>query len=405
MFERFLPLWVLACMVAGAALGAKVPRLATALASVQVGGVNILVSVLVWLMIFPMLLAVDWAALRAAAATPGPILLTSATNYGVQPFLMFGVAVLFFRVVFARWLTPDLATQFIAGCVLLGCAPCTAMVFVWSLLVGGHPGYTVVQVAVNNALLLALYVPLAGALIGAASLPPPYATVALSVALFLVAPLLAACAVRWAVLRWRGPAALATLRARLAPAVGAGLLATLVLVFLFQGQAIASRPGHIAMVAVPLALQTVGVWAFVYAIGGGVCAMEHAFLAPASLIATSNFFELAVATAAAVYGPASGAALATTVGVLVEVPLMLALVAACNALKPGVERRRAARLAGGGAGARLARLCGSRGRRCGDGGGGGGATGSALPPPRAATPRPNGDGQFPDWSPTGEATA
>jgi len=360
-FERFLSVWVVACMVLGAVLGAKVPRLAAALAGVQVGGINILVSILVWCMIFPMLLAVDFSSLRQAVTTPGPIALTSLTNYAVQLFLMFGVATLFLRVVFARWLPPGVASQFIAGCVLLGCAPCTAMVFVWSTLVGGHPGYTVVQVAVNDALLLALYVPLAGALIGAASLPPPYGTIAISVALFLLAPLLAATAVRVVVHRWKGPAAVDRLRRSLAPLVGAGLLATLVLIFLFQGKKIASSPGDIAMIALPLALQTFGVWGFVYAVGGWVCGMAHAFLAPASMIATSNFFELAVATAAAVYGPDSGAALATTVGVLVEVPLMLILVWCCNKLKAGTDRRARARLAAGGWWGWLARLCGGHG--------------------------------------------
>jgi ACR3 family arsenite transporter len=385
-FERFLPIWVLLCMVIGTVIGAKAPAVAAALARAQVGGINVIVSILVWLMIAPMLLAVDLAALKRAAATPGPILLTSATNYAIQPALMFGAATLAFRVIFSRFISPTDQAQFIAGCVLLGCAPCTAMVLVWSHLVGGDTGYTIVQVAVNDALLLVLYVPLAGLFIGAASLPPPYATVAISVALFLVAPLLVATVTRLAVLRWRGPAALAKLRAALAPAMGAGLLATLLLVFTFQGAAIVVRPTAILMIVAPLAVQTFGVWGFVYMVGGRLCGLRHALLAPASLIATSNFFELAVATAAAVYGPGSGAALATTVGVLVEVPLMLALVWCCNRLKPGVETRAAVRAASGGWRGWVSRAC--NGGRRGVGGGGGEEPKVMAPP----GPAPAGGG-------------
>lgn len=338
-FDRYLWLWVGLCMVAGGLIGYYLPKVAETLRRAEVQGISVPLALLLWLMIFPMLLKVDIASLTSVSRMPGPLLLTSFINFAIQPFLMYGLAVAFFRGVYAGFLTPEEQAQYVAGSVLLGAGPCTAMVLVWSLLVEGHAGYTILQVTLNDILMLFLYTPTVGVLIGAQDLPPPYVTVAISVGLFVGAPLLLAASLRAFLLRYRGPQALSRVQEAFRPLTMIGLLATLVLVFIFQGNVIGTVPAHIAAIALPLSIQTVAIWAIAYALGYGVFALPHAFLAPASLIATSNFFELAVAVAIAVYGPASGAVLATSVGVLTEVPLMLMLVAVCNRLRPRVDAR------------------------------------------------------------------
>jgi ACR3 family arsenite transporter len=338
-FDRYLWLWVALCMVTGGLVGYYLPEMAETLRRAEVQGISVPLALLLWLMIFPMLLKVDIASLTSVGRMPGPLLLTSFINFAIQPFLMYGLAVTFFRGVYAGFLTPAEQVQYVAGSVLLGAGPCTAMVLVWSLLVDGHAGYTILQVTLNDILMLVLYTPTVGVLIGAQDLPPPYVTVAISVGLFVGAPLLLAATVRSFLLRYRGPQALSRVQEAFRPLTMAGLLATLVLIFIFQGTVIGTVPAHIAAIALPLSIQTVAIWVLSYALGSGVFALPHAFLAPASLIATSNFFELAVAVAIAVYGPASGAVLATSVGVLTEVPLMLMLVAVCNRLRPRVDAR------------------------------------------------------------------
>lgn len=350
-FDKYLFVWVALCMVVGSLIGYFAPAVAKALDKAQVFGISVPLAVLLWVMIFPMLLSVDWAALKEVAKVPGPVVLTSATNFLVQPFLAYGISVLFFRVLYSRVLGRATADQYIAGSVLLAAAPCTAMVLVWSLLVGGSAAYTIIQVAVNDVLTLALFVPIVSLLLGAGvtsgGVPPPYKIVAVSVLAFVGLPLLIAVAVRLALIRRLGGRAQAErainrVAGAFKPVTIAGLLATLVIVFVFQGALIGSKALHILLIAVPMTLSTVLVWCTVYLVGSGLLSMPHVLLAPAALIATSNFFELAIAVAVGAFGAGSGAALATSVGVLVEVPVMLALVAASNALRARADARAAA---------------------------------------------------------------
>lgn len=339
-FERFLTLWVLLCMVVGGVLGYYVPALPEALAKADVANINVIVAVLLWLMIFPMLVQIDFVALRAVRRAPAAIALTTGVNYLVKPFTMYGLALLFFRVFYTSIIPDvDLRSSYISGLILLAAAPCTAMVFVWSLLMGGDAAYTLVQVAVNDLLMLALFVPITGGLIGASSIEMPWMTIVYAMLLFITAPLLLAVTCRTLVIRWKGEQFLnAYLVAPFKPVSMLALLVTLVLIFIFQGRVIGERPLHILLIAVPIIIQCVCVAGFAYALGFAAC-IPHARLAPASLIATSNFFELAVAVAISVYGLNSGAALATVVGVLVEVPVMLLLCHVVNRLKPRLDRR------------------------------------------------------------------
>jgi len=339
-FERYLSLWVLLCMVGGALIGYFAPVVAESLAAAEFARINVIVAVLIWVMILPMLVQIDFASLWAVRRAPGAIALTCFLSYAVKPFTMAGLALLFVKVFYAAAIPdPALRDSYVAGLILLAGAPCTAMVFVWSALVGGDAAYTLVQVAANDLLMLGLFVPIVGGLIGAANIEMPWLTVVYAVLLFIAAPLLLASVARAAVLRWRGEA---FLRARVVepfkPVAIAALLATLVLIFVFQGRVIGERPLHILLLAVPIALQCAGVFALCFALGFHF-RIPHERLAPACLIGTSNFFELAVAVAVSVYGLQSGAALATVVGVLVEVPVMLALVHACKLLKPALDKR------------------------------------------------------------------
>ena len=341
-FERWLSVWVALCMLAGTLIGVYAPAVTAALALASVGGINIIVTLLLWVMITAMFMGINGAGLAAVRNAPGAILLTSALNFAVKPFTMYALALLFFRVFYAAVVPAADADSYIAGLILLAGAPCTAMVFVWSALLGGDAAYTLVQVATNDLLMLALYVPTACLLIGASNIALPWVTIIVSVVLFIVVPLVAAAAVRAAVLRARDED---WLRERIInpakPACIAALLATLVLIFIFQGAKIAAHPLDILLLAVPIICQCALLWAMCYAAGWATC-VPHARLAPASLIATSNFFELAVAVAISVYGLDSGAALATVVGVLVEVPAMLCLVYICQWWKPALDARCAA---------------------------------------------------------------
>ena len=339
-FEKYLTLFVLLCMVAGSLIGYYAPSVADALATAQFSQINAIVAVLLWVMIIPMLIQIDFSSLRNVARAPGAIALTTTLNYAVKPFTMYALSLLFLKVAYTSVIPdPALRDSYIAGLILLAAAPCTAMVFVWSSLVGGDGAYTLVQVAVNDLLMLVLFVPIAGGLIGAADIPMPWLTILYAVLLFIVAPLALAAAVRALVLRARGAAFLRDrVVAPAKPLTIVALLATLTLIFIFQGRVIGERPLHIVLLAIPITIQCVGVFAATYAAGWAL-RIPHVRLAPASLIGTSNFFELAVAVAISVYGLQSGAALATVVGVLVEVPLMLALVGVCKWLKPGLDAR------------------------------------------------------------------
>jgi ACR3 family arsenite transporter len=339
-FEKYLSLWVLLCMICGALIGFYAPAVADGLATAEFAHINAIVAVLLWLMLVPMLVQIDFASILAVRRAPGAVALTCFLSYAVKPFTMYALAMLFLKVLYTAVIPdPALRDSYVAGLILLAGAPCTAMVFVWSALVGGDAAYTLVQVAANDLLMLALFVPIVGGLIGAANIAMPWATVVTAVLLFIVAPLLLASAVRVAVIRARGEA---FLRERVVepfkPVTIVALLATLVLIFIFQGRVIGERPLHIVLLAVPIVVQCAGVFALCVALGWWL-KIPFERLAPACLIGTSNFFELAVAVAVSVYGLQSGAALATVVGVLVEVPVMLLLVHACKLLKPTLDKR------------------------------------------------------------------
>lgn len=337
-FEKYLTVWVLLCMIIGGLIGFFRPSIVTALKQAEVYQISIPIAALLWVMIFPMLLQIDFHAVYAAIANPGPIVLTTLVNFGIQPFTMYVVALVFFRYVYRGLMSEELADEYLAGCILLGGAPCTAMVFVWSVLVGGDPGYTIVQVAVNDAMMLVLYLPTMLLLLRASSIPLPYETIAVSVAFFIAIPLFLAIAFRTWLLRTGGREQLQRTIDYLKPVCPMGLLATLVLIFIYQGETIGNKPVHILLIIIPLSIQTFAIFALTFFLGYVVC-MDFTVLCPAALISTSNFFELAVAIAVSLYGPQSGASLATVVGVLVEVPTMLCLVHLCKRWKGMIQER------------------------------------------------------------------
>lgn len=339
-FEKYLTVWVLLCMILGSLIGYYSPSASASLALVEFEHINGIVAGLLWVMILPMLLQIDFASLSAVRNAPGAIALTSVINYLIKPFSMYALAILFFRVFYVS-IIPDslLRDNYIAGLILLAGAPCTAMVFVWSSLTGGDPAYTLMQVAFNDLLMLAFYVPTAVMLIGVSNIELPWLTIIYAVLLFIVAPLVLAVVTRSVVISKYGEQFLLDrVIAPIKPFTVLALLATLVLIFIFQGQTIGDKPLQIVLIAIPIIIQCVLNWAVCYYAGYKSC-IPHKRLAPASMIATSNFFELAVAVAISVYGLQSGAALATVVGVLVEVPVMLVLTHACNYLKPSLDAR------------------------------------------------------------------
>ncbi|CAE8708302.1 unnamed protein product [Polarella glacialis] len=339
-FERYLSVWVLLCMIVGGLIGYYAPQVADVLAKAEFAQINGVVAALLWIMIFPMLVQIDFTSIVAVRKTPGAIILTSAVNFLVAPFTMYGLAQLFFRSFYTS-VIPDeeLRDSYIAGLIILAGAPCTAMVFVWSTLMGGDGAYTLVQVVFNDLLMLFLYVPTAVLLIGASNIALPWETIILAVVLFLVVPLMISAGIRSVVVRNYGEKFLQDrVVAPCAPLTKAGLLAMLVLIFIFQGKQIGNKPLDIVLLAVPIVIQVVVTFGITYVFGYFTC-MPHSRLGPAALIATSNFFELAVAVAISAYGVDSGAALATVVGVLVEVPVMLALVKFCNRMKPRLDAK------------------------------------------------------------------
>lgn len=327
-FERYLSLWVALAIGAGVVLGLAFPQAFAFLAAAEVAKVNLVVAELIWIMIYPMMVQVDWSSVRQAWRQPSGLGLTLVVNWLIKPLTMAALAILFFDHLYAGWVEPQTAKEIIAGMILLGVAPCTAMVFVWSQLVRGDAGYTLVQVAVNDLVLLVAFVPLAGLLMGAGSIAVPWDTLALSTVLFVVVPLVAGVATRRGLLA-RGPQALERFIRRSRPWTLSALIATIVLLFGMQAQTVVTQPLLMAMVAVPLVLQTLGIFALAW-VGARALALPRQIAGPACLIGTSNFFELAVAVAISLFGLHSPAALATVVGVLVEVPVMLALVWVVN---------------------------------------------------------------------------
>jgi ACR3 family arsenite transporter len=321
LFERFLTVWVGLGILAGVGLGLWVPGLFQAVAAIEWAHVNLVVAVFIWVMIYPMMIQIDLAAIKDVGKRPRGLALTLVVNWLIKPFTMAALAVLFFHYLFAPWVDPKSAGEYIAGMILLGVAPCTAMVFVWSQLVRGDPNYTLVQVSVNDLIMVFAFAPIAAFLLGVTDVTVPWQT--------LVLPLVAGVLTRRAWMRSGGAQRLASGVAALKPWSVVGLIATVVLLFGFQAGTLIDKPLIIVLIAVPLVLQSYGIFALAY-VAARRLRLPHDIAAPACLISTSNFFELAVAVAISLFGLHSGAALATVVGVLVEVPVMLSLVAFAN---------------------------------------------------------------------------
>ncbi len=328
-FERWLSVWVALAIGAGLFLGNLFPGAFSALASLEIASVNLPVAVLIWAMVYPMMVGVDFGALRQVGDKPKGLVVTLVVNWLIKPFTMAALGVLFFNYVFAGLIPPEDAQAYLAGVILLGAAPCTAMVFVWSNLTRGDATYTLVQVSVNDIVVVFAFAPIVALMLGATNIVVPWDTLLLSVGLYVMLPLLVGYLTRQRLIAKGGEAAVDTFKARVQPFSIIGLLVTVVLLFAFQGEVILERPLVIALIAVPLLIQSYGIFFLAY---GAARAWGIPFnvAAPCALIGTSNFFELAVAVAISLFGLGSGAALATVVGVLVEVPVMLSLVAFAN---------------------------------------------------------------------------
>jgi ACR3 family arsenite transporter len=334
LFERFLTVWVALAIAAGVGLGLWLPGAFEAVAALEYAQVNLVVAVFIWVMIYPMMIQIDWHAVKGVGQRPQGLLLTLVVNWLIKPFTMAALGVLFFQHLFAPWVDPQSASEYIAGMILLGVAPCTAMVFVWSQLVKGDANYTLVQVSINDLVMVVAFAPIAAFLLGVTDVTVPWETLVLSTVLYVVLPLAAGMLTRHLLLQ-RSVQALTAYVAALKPWSVVGLIATVVLLFGFQAQTLVAQPGVIGLIAVPLVLQSYGIF-FIGWWGARLLKLPHEVAGPACLIGTSNFFELAVAVAISLFGLNSGAALATVVGVLVEVPVMLSLVAIVNAWRPNV---------------------------------------------------------------------
>ena len=332
LFERYLTVWVTCGIALGLALGLALPGLFELVAGLEIAHVNLVVAVFIWVMIYPMMIQIDWSAIKDVGKKPQGLALTLVVNWLIKPFTMAALGVLFFQYLFAPWVDPVSAKEYIAGMILLGVAPCTAMVFVWSQLVKGDANYTLVQVSINDLIMVVAYAPIAAFLLGLTDLTVPWETLLLSTVLYVVLPLLAGMGTRHLLSR-KSDHAVGDFVAMLKPWSVAGLIATVVLLFGFQARTIVAQPLVIALIAVPLILQSYGIF-FITWWGARWLKLRHDVAGPACLIGTSNFFELAVAVAISLFGLNSGAALATVVGVLVEVPVMLTLVALVNAWRP-----------------------------------------------------------------------
>lgn len=332
-FEKYLTLWVVLCMVVGVLIGKFIPGIPNFLGRFEYAKVSIPIAILIWLMIYPMMLKVDFQSIKNVGKNPKGLYVTWVTNWLIKPFTMFGIAWLFFFVIFKALIPADLAKDYLAGAILLGAAPCTAMVFVWSHLTKGNPAYTVVQVATNDLIILVAFTPIVMLLLGVGGVEIPWATLILSVVLFVVIPLAGGVITRNILVKKRG---LEYFEKTFIPKFGnitiIGLLLTLIIIFSFQGDVILKNPLHIVLIAVPLILQTFLIFFIAY-LASKALKLSHEIAAPAGMIGASNFFELAVAVAISLFGTQSPAALATIVGVLVEVPVMLILVKIANNTK------------------------------------------------------------------------
>lgn len=329
-FERYLTVWVLLCIGAGVAIGRWLPILPNALSKLEYAQVSIPVAILIWLMIYPMMLKVDFASIVNATKKPRGLTVTTVTNWLIKPFTMYGIAFFFLKIVFAKFIPEALATEYLAGAVLLGAAPCTAMVFVWSYLSDGDPAYTLVQVAVNDIIILFAFTPIVAFLLGVSDVFVPYDTLFLSVVLFVVIPFAAGYLSRIWVIKRRGLEYFENVFLKKFNKITViGLLLTLIIIFSFQGDIILGNPVHIVLIAIPLVTQTFLIFIIAYG-WAKLWKLSHGVAAPAAMIGASNFFELSVAVAISLFGLQSGATLATVVGVLVEVPVMLTLVKIAN---------------------------------------------------------------------------
>ncbi len=335
-FERFLSVWVGLAIIAGVTLGLAVPGLFQAVAAFEVAHVNLAVAVFIWVMIYPMMIQIDFAAMKRVGDKPKGLLLTLVVNWLIKPFTMAALGWLFFKVLFADMVDPQTGSEYIAGMILLGVAPCTAMVFVWSHLTKGDANYTLVQVSVNDVIMVFAFAPIAALLLGVSDITVPWDTLVLSTVLYVLLPLVAGALTR----RWLsgrgGEQAVDDFVHTLKPVSVLGLLATVVLLFGFQAETILAKPQAIVLIAIPLLIQTYGIFVIAF-VAARWLRLPHNVAGPACLIGTSNFFELAVAVAISLFGLSSGAALATVVGVLVEVPVMLSLVAIVNRTKHWFE--------------------------------------------------------------------
>ena len=328
-FERYLSVWVGLCIVAGVGLGYAMPGVFASIAALEYAHVNLIVAVLIWLMIYPMMVQIDFGSIKDVGKKPKGLVLTLVINWLIKPFTMALLGWLFFKGIFADWVDPQTATEYIAGMILLGVAPCTAMVFVWSHLTKGDANYTLVQVSINDLIMVVAFAPLTAMLLGVTDITVPWDTLLLSVALYVVLPLVAGYITRRRLENknnnTQGNGAVDALVSKFKPFSVIGLLLTIVILFGLQAETILSQPQDIVLIAIPLLIQTYGIFAIAY-FAAKRMKLPHNVAAPACMIGTSNFFELAVAVAISLFGLHSGAALATVVGVLVEVPVMLSLV-------------------------------------------------------------------------------
>lgn len=328
-FERYLSVWVGLAILAGVFLGNLSPDTFAVVAGLEYAHVNLVIAVLIWVMIYPMMVQIDFSAVKDVGKSPKGLVLTLVLNWLIKPFTMAALGWLFFRVFFVDLVDPATASEYIAGMILLGVAPCTAMVFVWSQLTKGDPNYTLVQVSVNDLIMVVAFAPITALLLGVSDIQVPWATLLSSVGLYVVLPLVAGAVTRHLLQKKGDETQINAFVAKLKPWSMVGLLATVVLLFGFQAETIIAQPQNIALIAIPLLIQTYGIF-FIAFYAAKKMKLTHKVAAPACMIATSNFFELAVAVAISLFGLHSGAALATVVGVLVEVPVMLSLVAIAN---------------------------------------------------------------------------
>lgn len=328
-FERYLSLWVAICILSGVLLGSLVPDLFTSIADLEWAHVNLIVAICIWIMVYPMMTQVDFSSIKNVGRKPKGLILTLTINWLIKPFTMATLGWLFFKIIFSGYVSAETANEYIAGMILLGVAPCTAMVFVWSQLTKGDPNYTLVQVSINDIIMIFAFAPITGFLLGIANIEIPWNTLILSVGLYVIMPLAAGVLTRLQLSRQSNPDVINEFLRRIKPFSIIGLLFTVVLLFGFQAEVILDKPEIIVLIAIPLILQTYGIFALGYTTAKFI-RLNHSIAAPACLIGTSNFFELAVAVAISLFGLHSGAALATVVGVLVEVPVMLSLVYFAN---------------------------------------------------------------------------